>query len=118
MSKPSWERQEELEDLETERLIQRQGEREDLQGAFNEMGGDYLGLDDGRPGISLDWDFFGGLHINMPWHWYFILSVAGVLLLLLAAFTFRTCARVSALTEPGGQPSAQPGVASTLEAGS
>ena len=51
MDKPGWEQREDMDNLELERLIEEEGERESRRTDWNRWQGDPLGLEDGRPGL-------------------------------------------------------------------
>lgn len=84
MDEPSWQQKEDLDNLETERLIDEQGERESRQMHWNQRwGGDDFGLEDGRPGLSWGFDIFGQNHLLLPYSWRVALSVATVVLIII-----------------------------------
>jgi hypothetical protein len=91
MSKPSWEQQEALDNMEVERELERQGQRESEQMSFNHLRGDFMGLEDGRPGLSWGNNPLGGHFLAMPVTWYLLLRVGGVAVLLGLALLVRYC---------------------------
>lgn len=101
---PSWKRRQQEQELETWQEIERQGERESqLRGEYF-LQGDYLGLEDGRPGVS--WQPYTGF--IMPLNWRLAIYGAGVVLLLLAVIGWRACAGEERINELRRQNSAPP----------
>jgi hypothetical protein len=90
MDEPSWQQKEDLDNLETERLIDEQGERESEQMHWNQhWGGDDLGLEDGRPGLSWGFDSLGRSHLLLPEAWRLALAVATLaLLVIICVYSF------------------------------
>ena len=83
MDTPSWQQKEDLDNLEIERLIDEQGERESRQMRWNQLfGGDDLGLEDGRPGLSWGMGLFGGGRLMLPEPLSTVLALLGFALLV------------------------------------
>lgn len=82
MYKPSWEQQEDNENQELEREIARQGELESRRNSDHFYEGDVFGLNDGRPGLSLERNPLSGGYYGIPPLWRLVIRI----ILPLAAF--------------------------------
>jgi hypothetical protein len=88
---PSWQRKAIEDELETKEILRKQGEQESQRMFDNRMlDDDYLGLDDGRPGIGFGTSGmtygFGG-HVAM-----YLLWVGGLVLLAAIGYVLKSCA--------------------------
>lgn len=85
MDRPSWQRDEDEEQMEYERVLHEQGEREaqELHHFRHWDEGDPLGLEDGRPGCAWTVNPFSGPQLFIPRAWQTIM--AGLFLALIAA---------------------------------
>ncbi len=93
MSTPSWQRREDEDNLEIERTLREQGEREaeELSDYRLLEGGDPFGLEDGRPGLSWGVNPFGGSRLFMPRAWRDLISVIFLVLLMATVLLLRFC---------------------------
>jgi hypothetical protein len=93
MSTPSWQQREDEENLEIERVLHEQGEREaeELSDYRLWQHGDPLGLEDGRPGLSWGINPFGGSRLFIPRMWRFYLNLGLSLAFILAVLLLRFC---------------------------
>jgi hypothetical protein len=105
---PSWQRQEQEDELETRQAIERQGELESRHRADYMMQGDVFGFEDGRPGAS--WNPLT-LGLMMPFEWRLIASIAGVVLLVVLVLGWRACVGEERIEQLRGQSGAQPAAA-------
>lgn len=99
---PSWKRDEISEELRDWEETHRHGERESLQAGEYRLQGDYLGLEDGRPGIG--WSPFAGW--MMPYQWQLAIYVVGLALLAVIVLGWRACVGEERINELRGQTGA------------
>ena len=88
MDVPKWEQGEAKEEADYQQLLREQGAREEAQRRFNRTTGDYIGLEDGRPGISFDL-LTGRTYMPPIWRVYIWLGLLALLAIL--AFGTRMC---------------------------